>query len=65
MTALTMIDPRSLNDFRTVTKKQKMHGVAGMPWRCPVCKERKPIQGRKSRGWKMGFMCADCALRSG
>lgn len=27
---------------------------------CPECKNRRPVKGRVSRGWKAGFRCACC-----
>lgn len=52
---------RKEREFRDQSNNPKMAGVAYVSWSCKICKKNKPIQGRKSLGWKAGFCCADCA----
>ena len=57
---------RELDTFRQATGVQDMspiNGVAGnYRFLCPECKQSKPMKGRKSRGWRNGFRCLECAM---
>ena len=44
----------------TQDNHKRMSGCSHYRFMCPDCKKSKPLQGRKERGWKMGFRCAEC-----
>ena len=53
--------PGHVDQFRDATDNhEKMRGVPYITFRCPDCGQSKSIKGRKSRGWKAGFRCAEC-----
>lgn len=54
-------EPGHIKSFRDATDNhEKMRGTMFLTFRCPDCGQSKSIKGRKSRGWKIGFRCADC-----
>ena len=54
-------EPGHIESFRDATDNhEKMRGTMFLTFRCPECGQSKSIRGRKSRGWKIGFRCADC-----
>ena len=58
------IHPRSLDSYRQGTESRKtMAGACFNSFFCPECKKHKSIKDRKSRGYKIGFRCADCVKR--
>lgn len=54
-------EPSHVESFREATDNhEKMRGSMFITFRCPDCGQSKSIKGRKSRGWKAGFRCAEC-----
>ncbi len=54
-------EPGHIESFRDATDNhEKMRGTMFLTFRCPECGQSKSIKGRKSRGRKIGFRCADC-----
>lgn len=54
-------EPGHVESFRDATDNhEKMRGAMFITFRCPDCGQSKSIKGRKSRGWKAGFRCAEC-----
>ncbi len=54
-------EPCHVESFRESTDNhEKMRGAMFITFRCPDCGQSKSIKGRKSRGWKAGFRCAEC-----
>ena len=54
-------EPGHVEQFRDATDNhEKMRGALFITFRCPDCGQSKSIKGRKSRGWKSGFRCAEC-----
>ena len=50
-----------IKSFRDATDNhEKMRGALFITFLCPDCGQSKSIKGRKSRGLKCGFRCADC-----
>ena len=59
---MSYITPTGREIYRDRTDNHsKMAGVTFLSFKCPCCKTIKPVQGRKSRGYKIGFRCAECA----
>lgn len=56
-------DSRREQEFRDASKNPSMAGVMYVSWKCKLCKQKKPIHGRKSIGYKQGFACAECAKK--
>lgn len=56
--------PRKLQNYREATIKHTMTDSNFNRFWCRSCDQSKPVSGRKSLGWKMGFKCADCAGKS-
>ena len=55
-------NPAHIEQFRDATANhQKMAGATFVTFLCPDCGKCKSVRGRKSRGYKAGFRCADCA----
>lgn len=46
---------------QTESTHAKMAGVSFLTFKCRQCGHVKPVRGRKSRGYKLGFKCAECA----
>jgi predicted RNA-binding Zn-ribbon protein involved in translation (DUF1610 family) len=56
-------EPGHVESFRDATDNhEKMRGMMFLTFRCPECGQSKSIKGRKSRGWKIGFRCAECHM---
>ena len=56
-------EPGHIEQFRDATDNhEKMRGTMFLTFRCPECGKSKSIKGRKSRGWKIGFRCAECHM---
>jgi hypothetical protein len=58
--------PDRISDFREVTAKSK--GAVSMTFRCSICKQHRPILGRKSvksAGSKRLWACAICLAPDG
>ena len=57
---------QSLNRYRERTNQttKKMPGVSFLTFKCKVCREVKPVKGRKSNGYKAGFRCFDCVSKA-
>ena len=56
-------EPGHVESFRDATDNhEKMRGMMFLTFRCPGCGQSKSIKGRKSRGWKIGFRCAECHM---
>lgn len=54
-------EPGHIESFRDATDNhEKMRGTMFLTFRCPEYGNSRSIKGRKSRGWKIGFRCADC-----
>ena len=54
-------EPGHVESFRDATDNhEKMRGAMFITFLCPDCGQSKSIKGRKSRGWKAGFRCAEC-----
>lgn len=54
-------EPSSVGAFRCATKThEKMSGASYYSFLCPECGKHKPTSGRKSRGHKLGYRCAEC-----
>ncbi len=54
-------EPGHVESFRDATDNhEKMRGSMFITFRCPDCGQSKSIKGRKSRGWKAVFRCAEC-----
>ena len=62
---MSHITPTGREIYRErTTSHSKMAGVTFLTFKCPECKTIKPVRGRKSRGHKAGFRCADCMAKS-
>lgn len=48
---------------RTERNAGKMIGACFLTFKCPECNKVKPTKGRKSRGHKAGFRCAECVSK--
>jgi len=58
-------EPGHVEQFRDATgNHEKMRGALFITFRCPDCGQSKSIKGRKSRGWKAGFRCAECHAKT-
>ena len=58
------IHPRSLDSYRQGTESRKAMACSCFSsFLCPECNKHKATKGRKSRGYKIGFRCADCVKR--
>lgn len=57
--------PQFLAERRERTNKShaKMAGASFLSFWCGDCNSAKPVSGRKSRGYKMGFRCACCVAK--
>lgn len=54
-------EPGHIESFRDATDNhEKMRGTMFLTFRCPECGNSRSIKGSKSRGWKIGFRCAEC-----
>jgi len=54
-------EPGHVEQFRDATDNhEKMRGSMYITFLCPDFGQSKSIKGRKSRGWKAGFRCAEC-----
>lgn len=55
----------STGKFReaTANSQKRMAGVTFSRFWCKCCDSSRPIKGRKSAGWKAGFICAECAVK--
>lgn len=66
---MTYQSPRSTEALRRTTAEQEKSPTSAVSgffsFKCPECKEFRPIKGRKSRGYKRGFRCAECVKKLG
>ena len=62
---MSYFESRKEHEYRDVSSNPRMAGVMLPSWRCKVCKKSKPLNGRKSLGYKLGYQCADCATNRG